>query len=118
MPWRRRLASIGEGRTVGYAAHGAAGMLTLFIPWRAVQLDGVNWRCLRDDLYQRLGQDHGHVDADHGLLLHGLRALHRQHVPLPSGLMLGGNFTIMDYLIWNESRRRSAIWSAVWLSSA
>jgi formate/nitrite transporter FocA (FNT family) len=20
----------------------------------------------------------------------------------PSGLMLGGNFTIMDYLIWNE----------------
>ena len=51
-------------------------------PWRAVQLDGVNWRCLRDDLYQCLGQDHGHVDADHGLLLHGFRALRRQYVPL------------------------------------
>ena len=28
---QRVLGSIGEGRTVGYAAHGAAGMLTLFI---------------------------------------------------------------------------------------
>jgi formate/nitrite transporter FocA (FNT family) len=35
------------------------------------------------------------------VLLHGLRALHRQHVPVPSGLMLGGNFTLMDYF-WNE----------------
>ena len=33
------------------------------------------------------------MDADHGLLLYDLRA---------SGLMLGGNFSLIDYLIWNE----------------
>ncbi len=27
----QKIGHIGEGRTVGYAAHGAAGMLTLFI---------------------------------------------------------------------------------------
>lgn len=34
----QKIGVIGEGRTVGYASHGAAGMLTLFI--RAVMC---NW---------------------------------------------------------------------------
>ena len=57
------IGHIGEGRTVGYAAHGAAGMLTLFI---------------------------------RGVLCNWMVFL------FPSGLMLGGNFSIYDYLIWNE----------------
>jgi hypothetical protein len=40
----QKIGHIGEGRTVGYAAHGAAGMLTLFIRARDVQLDGVHRR--------------------------------------------------------------------------
>ncbi len=50
-------------------------------PRRAVQLDGVDGCRLRHDLHQRDRQGRRHVDADHGLLLHGLRALHRQRVP-------------------------------------
>ena len=26
----------------------------------------------------------------------------REHVPVPPGLMLGGNFSIYDYMVWNE----------------
>ena len=54
-------------------------------PRGAVQLDGLDRRRRRDDVDLRLGQDHGHVDADHGVLLHGLRALDREHVPVPVG---------------------------------
>ena len=38
VPWAKKLGHIGEGRTLGYSAHGAAGMLTLFV--RAVMC---NW---------------------------------------------------------------------------
>ena len=96
----------------GYAAHGAAGMLTLFI--RGVMcnwMDGIDRRCGCHDVDQRFGQGHRHVDADSGVLLHGIRALHREHVPLPSGLMLGGNFTMMDYFMWNEI---PTVWSEIW----
>ena len=44
-------------------------------PRRDVQLDGVDRRGRGDDVHHGVGQGHRHVDADHGLLLHGLRAL-------------------------------------------
>ena len=51
----------------------------------------------------RQRQGDRHVDADHGVLLHGLRALGREHVPVPLGAdACGGKFSIMDYFIWNE----------------
>src|SRR5690606_6233272 len=50
---------------------------------RAVQLDGLHRRGRGDGVLPRVRQGHRHVDADHGVLLHGLRALHRQHVPVP-----------------------------------
>ena len=71
-------------------------------PRHALQLDGFGRRRRGDDFDHRQRQGDRDVDADHAVLLHDLRAFHREHVPVPVGLLLGGKFTIMDYLIWNE----------------
>ncbi|MGI5285626.1 formate/nitrite transporter family protein [Nonomuraea polychroma] len=93
---------IGEGRTVGYAEHGAAGMLTLFI--RGVMCNwmvstGVVGAMMSDSLpgkviamwmpimvFFYLGFEHSIVNM----------------FLFPSGLMLGGDFTVGDYVFWNE----------------
>ena len=96
------IGHIGEGRTVGYAEHGAAGMLTLFV--RGVLCNwmvsvGVAGAMIAKDvpgkalamwmpimLFFFMGFEHSIVNM----------------FLFPSGLLLGGDFTIMDYLIWNE----------------
>ena len=96
------IGQIGEGRTVGYADHGAAGMLTLFI--RGVLCNwivstGVVGAMMSDSLpgkviamwmpimvFFYLGFEHSIVNM----------------FLFPSGLFLGGDFTIGDYLLWNE----------------
>ncbi|GGF36458.1 formate transporter [Youhaiella tibetensis] len=97
-----KIGHIGEGRTLGYAAHGAAGMLTLFIrgvlcnwmvstgvvaammsttvPGKVIGM----WMPIM--LFFYMGFEHSVVNM----------------FLFPSSLMLGGNFSIMDYLIWNE----------------
>ncbi|GGA59674.1 formate transporter [Pseudoclavibacter endophyticus] len=96
------IAEIGHGRTVGYAEHGTGGMATLFI--RAVLC---NWMVstgvvaammsttvqgkvvgmwLPIMLFFYLGFEHSIVN----LFL------------FPAGLMLGADFTLVDYLLWNE----------------
>lgn len=93
---------IGEGRTVGYAEHGAAGMLTLFVRgvlcnWMvstgvvgAMMSDSVSgkviamWMPIMVFFY--MGFEHSVVNM----------------FLFPIGLMLGGDFTIGDYLLWNE----------------
>ncbi|MBL1436890.1 MAG: formate/nitrite transporter family protein [Rhodobacteraceae bacterium] len=98
----QKIGLIGEGRTVGYAEHGAAGMLTLFIRgvlcnWMvstgvvaafiSTQVSGkviVMWMPIM--LFFYMGFEHSVVNM----------------FLFPSGLLLGGEFTIMDYLIWNE----------------
>ncbi|GAA2738705.1 formate/nitrite transporter family protein [Actinocorallia aurantiaca] len=98
----RQIGSIGEGRTVGYAEHGAAGMLTLFV--RAVLC---NWMVSTGVVAAMMSTSvSGKVIAmwmpvmlffymgfEHSILNMYL---------FPSGLMLGGDFSIMDYLVWNE----------------
>ena len=97
-----RIGTIGEGRTVGYASHGAAGMLTLFIRgvlcnWMvstgvvaAIMSTTVSgkviamWMPIMVFFY--MGFEHSIVNM----------------FLFPSGLMLGGKFSIMDYMIWNE----------------
>ena len=64
----QKIGTIGEGRTVGYSAHGGCRHADAVHPRRAVQLDGVHRRRLRHDLHQRDRQGRRHVDADHGLL--------------------------------------------------
>ena len=97
-----KLGHIGEGRTVGYAAHGAAGMLTLFI--RAVMC---NWMVSTGVVAAMMsttvsGKAIGmwmpvmvffYMGFEHSIVNMFL---------FPTGLMLGGKFTLMDYLIWNE----------------
>ena len=98
----RRIGAIGESRTVGYAAHGAAGMLTLFVRgvlcnWMvstgvvaAIMSTSVSgkviamWMPIMVFFY--MGFEHSIVNM----------------YLFPSGLMLGGDFSIMDYMIWNE----------------
>src|SRR5215207_6720299 len=98
----QKIGVIGEGRTVGYASHGAAGMLTLFIRgvlcnWMvatgvvgamvSTSVSGkviVMWMPIM--LFFYMGFEHSIVNM----------------FLFPSGLLLGGNFSIMDYLFWNE----------------
>ncbi len=96
------IGHIGEGRTVGYAEHGAAGMLTLFI--RGVLC---NWMVSTGVVLSMVAKDvPGKVIAMWmPIMLFFFMGFEHSIVNMflfPSGLLLGGDFTIMDYLIWNE----------------
>jgi len=96
------IGEIGHGRTIGYADHGAAGMLTLFIRgvlcnWLvstgvilAMASDSIVGRILAMwmpvMLFFAMGFEHSIVNM----------------FLFPSGLLLGADFTLWDYLIWNE----------------
>lgn len=96
------IGHIGEGRTVGYAEHGAAGMLTLFI--RGVLC---NWMVSTGVVLSMVAKDvPGKALAMWmPVMLFFFMGFEHSIVNMflfPSGLLLGGDFTIMDYLIWNE----------------
>ena len=98
----QKLGVIGESRTVGYAAHGAAGMLTLFI--RAVMC---NWMVSTGVVAAIMSTSvSGKVIAMWmPILVFFYMGFEHSIVNMflfPSGLMLGGHFTLMDYFIWNE----------------
>jgi formate/nitrite transporter len=98
----QKIGTIGEGRTVGYAAHGAAGMLTLFI--RGVLC---NWMVSTGVVGAMMSTSvSGKVIAMWmPIMLFFYMGFEHSIVNMylfPSGLMLGGQFTIMDYVIWNE----------------
>jgi len=98
----QKIGTIGEARTVGYAAHGAAGMLTLFVRgvlcnWMvstgvvaAIMSTSVSGKVIAMwmpiMLFFYMGFEHSIVNM----------------YLFPSGLMLGGKFTFMDYMLWNE----------------
>lgn len=98
----QRLGEIGHSRTVGYAEHGAAGMLTLFVRgvlcnWMvstgvvaAMMSTSVSGKVIGMwmpvMLFFYMGFEHSIVNM----------------FLFPSGLMLGGDFSIADYLVWNE----------------
>jgi formate transporter len=98
----QKLGEIGAARTVGYADHDAAGMLTLFIRgvlcnWMvstgvvaAMMSTSVSGKVITMwmpiMLFFYMGFEHSVVNM----------------FLFPSGLMLGGDFSIADYFIWNE----------------
>ena len=96
------IGEIGHGRTVGYADHGAAGMLTLFI--RGVLCNwlvstGVVMAMISDNVLGKI------VAMWMPIMLFFYMGFEHSIVNMflfPSGLLLGADFTIMDYLIWNE----------------
>jgi len=98
----QKIGKIGEGRTVGYAAHGAAGMLTLFI--RGVLC---NWMVSTGVVAAMMSTSVSGkvIGMWMPIMLFFYMGFEHSIVNMflfPSGIMLGGNFSIMDYLIWNE----------------
>ena len=96
------ISEIGHGRTVGYAEFGAAGMLTLFV--RAVLCNwmvstGVIGAFMTDNILGKIVcmwmpvMVFFYMGFEHSIVNMFL---------FPSGLLLGADFTLMDYLIWNE----------------
>ncbi|SBV37297.1 Formate/nitrite transporter (fragment) [uncultured Stenotrophomonas sp.] len=98
----QKLGTIGESRTVGYAAHGAAGMLTLFI--RGVLC---NWMVSTGVVGAMLSTSVPGKALAMWMPVMLFFAMSFEHSVVnmflfPSALMLGGDFTIGDYLLWNE----------------
>ena len=98
----QKIGTIGESRTLGYASHGFAGLLTLFI--RAVMC---NWMVSTGVVAAMMSTSvSGKVIAMWmPILVFFYMGFEHSIVNMylfPSGLMLGGNFTFMDYMIWNE----------------
>jgi formate/nitrite transporter len=96
------IGQIGEARTLGYAKYGAAGMLTLFIRGMLC-----NWMVSTGVVGAMIST---HVSGKviamwMPIMLFFYMTFEHSVVNMflfPSGLMLGGHFSLMDYLIWNE----------------
>jgi formate/nitrite transporter FocA (FNT family) len=96
------ISNIGEGRTLGYASHGALGMATLFL--RGVLC---NWMVSTGVVGAMISTTvPGKIIAMWMPILVFFYMVFEHSVVnmflFPSGLMLGAPFSIADYLIWNE----------------
>jgi len=98
----KAIGHLGEGRTEGYAEHGLAGMLTLFV--RGVLCNwmvstGVVGAMMSDSLPGKV------IAMWMPIMLFFYMGFEHSVVNMflfPIGLMLGGDFTFVDYLVWNE----------------
>jgi formate/nitrite transporter len=98
----QRLGEIGASRTVGYADHGAAGMLTLFI--RGVLC---NWMVSTGVVAAMMSTSVSGMVIGMWMPILVFFYMGFEHSVVnmflfPAGLMLGGDFSIGDYLMWNE----------------
>jgi len=96
------LSNIGVARTLGYEEHGAAGMLTLFI--RGVLC---NWMVSAGVVGAMISTSvSGKVIAMWmPIMLFFAMTFEHSIVNMflfPTALLIGGKFSVMDYLIWNE----------------
>ena len=98
----KAIGVIGESRTLGYAQYGAAGMLTLFIRGMLC-----NWMVSTGVVGAMISTTvSGKVIAMWmPIMVFFYMTFEHSIVNMflfPSGLLLGGKFSLMDYLIWNE----------------
>jgi formate/nitrite transporter len=98
----KKIAGIGEARTLGYAKYGAAGMLTLFIRGMLC-----NWMVSMGVVGAMISTSvSGKVIAMWMPIMLFFAMVFEHSVVnmflFPSALIMGGNFSIMDYMIWNE----------------
>lgn len=98
----KKIASIGEARTLGYAQYGAAGMLTLFIRGMLC-----NWMVSLGVVGAMVSTSvSGKVIAMWmPIMLFFAMAFEHSVVNMflfPSAMIMGGDFSVMDYMIWNE----------------
>ncbi|MGV3741182.1 MAG: formate/nitrite transporter family protein, partial [Burkholderiaceae bacterium] len=96
------IGHIGEGRTLGYKEFGAAGMLTLFVRGMLC-----NWMVSTGVVGAMISNTvSGKVIAMWmPIMVFFYMTFEHSIVNMflfPSGLLLGAQFSIMDYLIWNE----------------
>ncbi|MCB1507902.1 MAG: formate/nitrite transporter family protein [Hyphomicrobiaceae bacterium] len=98
----QKIGTIGEARTLGYAAAGFGGMLTLFV--RAVMC---NWMVSTGVVAAMMSNSvSGKIMAMWmPILVFFYLGFEHSIVNMflfPSGIMLGGNFTWFDYFAYNE----------------
>jgi formate/nitrite transporter len=98
----QRLGEIGVARTQGYEQYGAAGMATLFI--RGVLC---NWMVSTGVVAAMLSTSvSGKIMAMWmPIIIFFYMGFEHSVVNMflfPTGLLLGGDFSVMDYLVWNE----------------
>ncbi|WP_446810725.1 formate/nitrite transporter family protein [Methylomonas sp. 2BW1-5-20] len=98
----KKLAGIGEARTLGYAKYGVAGWFTIFIRGMLC-----NWMVSTGVVGAMISTSvSGKVIAMWMpiMLFFGMTFEHSvvNMFLFPSGLIMGGNFSIMDYFVWNE----------------
>ena len=97
-----KLASVGESRTVGYAAYGAAGWFTIFIRGMLC-----NWMVSMGVVGAMISTNvSGKVLAMWmPIMLFFFMAFEHSVVNMflfPTAMLMGGDFSVMDYFIWNE----------------
>ena len=97
-----KIGGIGEARTLGYAKYGLMGWLTIF--FRGVLC---NWMVSTGVVGAMISTTvSGKVIAMWmPIMLFFAMTFEHSVVNMflfPSGLMMGGNFSILDYFIWNE----------------
>ena len=98
----QKIAHIGEARTLGYAEHGAAGWLTVFIRGMLC-----NWMVSMGVVGAMVSTSvTGKVVAMWmPIMLFFFMGFEHSVVNMflfPSGIIMGGDFSFMDYIIWNE----------------
>jgi formate/nitrite transporter len=98
----QKIGAIGESRTLGYQAAGLSGMLTLFI--RAVMC---NWMVSTGVVAAMMSTSVSGKVIGMWMPILVFFYLGFEHSIVnmylfPSGIMLGGEFTWLDYFLWNE----------------
>ena len=96
------LAEIGANRTVGYKEFGAAGMLTLFVRGMLC-----NWMVSTGVVGAMISTTVGGKVIAMWMPIMVFFAMTFEHSIVnmflfPTALIMGGNFSVMDYIIWNE----------------
>jgi formate/nitrite transporter len=98
----QKIAGIGESRTLGYAEYGVAGWMTIFIRGMLC-----NWMVSMGVVGAMISTSvSGKVIAMWmPIMLFFFMGFEHSVVNMflfPSGIIMGGNFSVMDYFIWNE----------------
>lgn len=98
----KAISGIGEQRTVGYKEHGAGGMLTIFV--RGILC---NWMVSLGVVGSMISTTVGGKVIAMWMPIMLFFAMTFEHSIVnmflfPSALIMGGNFSVLDYLIWNE----------------
>ncbi|MCB1736809.1 MAG: formate/nitrite transporter family protein [Gammaproteobacteria bacterium] len=97
-----KVASIGESRTIGYSAHGVDGWFTIFIRGMLC-----NWMVSMGVVGAMISTSAGAKMAAMWMpvMLFFYMGFEHSIVNMflfPFSMIMGGNFTFMDYIVWNE----------------